>query len=104
MPVSSLPRDPLFAAVTRPAMKWGVTLEGLALGFMAAAMIMIGTGNPFTLLLYLPVHAVMYLVCLRDPRAFRLAYLWLETCGRSIGTRHWGAATFTPLTNARKRR
>jgi type IV secretion system protein VirB3 len=46
----------------------------------------------------------MYLVCLRDPRAFRLAYLWLETNGRSIGTRHWGSATFTPLPNTRNKR
>lgn len=97
-------RDPLFVALTRPAMKWGVTLEGLVLGGMAAAMIMIGTGNPFTLLLYAPVHAVMYLMCLRDPRTFKLMMLWLNTNGKSIGTRYWGAATFSPAVNTRKQK
>lgn len=101
MPVGT---DPLFVAATRPAMKWGVTLDGLILGVGIVGIVMIGTGNPLTLLLYIPVHGVMYLLCLRDPRTFRLIFLWVGTKMKSLGWRHWGAATATPLVNTRARR
>ena len=94
-------RDPLFIGPTRPAMKWGVTIDGIIIGFAMAAIVMIGTGNPFTLLLYLPVHGVLYLLCLRDPRIIRLLYLWVGTKMKSLGWRYWGAATACPLVNTR---
>ncbi len=93
--------DPLFVAATRPAMKWGVTLEGIILGGGLVGIAMIATGNPFTLLLYLPIHGVMYLLCLRDPRTFRLMLLWSITKAKSLGWRHWGASTASPLINTR---
>ncbi|EGR2205549.1 MULTISPECIES: type IV secretion system protein VirB3 [Vibrionaceae] len=93
--------DPLFVAATRPAMKWGVTLDGIIIGGGLVGIAMIGTGNPFTLLLYLPIHGVMYLLCLRDPRTFRLILLWVGTKMKSLGWRHWGASTATPLVNTR---
>ena len=68
-------QDPLFVAVTRPAMKWGVTLDGIIIAAGLVAVLMIATKNPFILLLYLPIHAVMYGFCLRDPRIFRLQHL-----------------------------
>ncbi|GGO83791.1 hypothetical protein GCM10011348_28400 [Marinobacterium nitratireducens] len=96
--------DPLFVAATRPAMKWGVTLDGMIVGGGLAAIIMIGTGNPFTLLLYLPYHGAMYLACQRDPRVVRLFYLRAVTKWKSLGLRYWGAATASPLINTRASR
>ena len=95
-------QDPLFVAVTRPAMKWGVTLDGIIIAAALVAVIMIATKNPLTLLLYLPAHALMYALCLRDPRIFRLLSLWLNTKAKSLGWRHYGAATASPLVNTRK--
>ncbi|MBM7074259.1 VirB3 family type IV secretion system protein [Shewanella sp. 202IG2-18] len=97
-------QDPLFVAVTRPAMKWGVTLDGMIIAGALVAVVMIATKNPFSLLLYLPVHALMYGLCLRDPRIFRLLYLWLNTKAKSLGWRYFGAATASPLVNSRKHR
>ncbi|RYV04106.1 hypothetical protein SOPP22_01510 [Shewanella sp. OPT22] len=94
-------QDPLFVAVTRPAMKWGVTLNGIIIAAAFVAVMMIATKNPFTLLLYLPIHAVMYGLCLRDPRIFRLQHLWFITKARSLGWRHFGAATACPDINTR---
>jgi type IV secretion system protein VirB3 len=85
-------------------MKWGVPIEGIILGGAMAAIVMIATGNPFTLLSYLPIHGALYLVCLREPRAIRLLLLWMNTKARSLGWRHWGAATATPLRNTRANR
>jgi type IV secretion system protein VirB3 len=96
--------DRLFIGPTRPAMKWGVTIDGIIVGFALAAIVMIGTGNPFSLLLYLPIHGTLYLLCLRDPRIVRLLVLWVQTKLKSLGWRHWQAATACPLVNTRTRK
>ena len=95
--------DPLFVAVTRPAMKWGVTLDAIIATGALIAVLMIATKNPLTLLLYLPVHGVMYLMCLRDPRLMRLLLLWLKTKAKSLAWRQFGGATACPYRNTRSR-
>lgn len=97
-------RDPLFMAMTRPAMKWGVTLEGIVVAGFFSAIAMIATNNPFFLLLYFPLHLVMYGLCLKDPRIFRLLYIWTQTKAKSLGWRYWGIATATPFYNTRHKK
>ncbi|MBM7070724.1 VirB3 family type IV secretion system protein [Shewanella sp. 202IG2-18] len=94
-------QDPLIVAMTRPAMKWGVTLDGLIVGAGIVAVLMIATKSPFTLLLYLPIHALMYGLCLRDPRIFRLLYLWLNTKAKSVCWRYFNTASASPYLNTR---
>ncbi|MCL1078404.1 hypothetical protein D5R81_11370 [Parashewanella spongiae] len=94
-------QDPLFVAATRPAMKWGVTLDGIIVAGGLVAMVMIATKNPLILLLYIPAHIGMYSLCLRDPRQFRLIQLWLSTKAKSLGWRHFGVATASPFANTR---
>ena len=96
--------DLLVVAATRPAAKWGVALDGIVLAGTLVGMVMVATGNPATLLLYLPLHGIMYLICLKDPRAFRLLLLWTKTNGRSMTRRWWGAATATPFCETRGQR
>ena len=91
--------DPLVVAVTRPAMRWGVTLEGIILSGGLVGILMIATGNPIVLLVYVPLHGAMYLACLKDPQIFRFFFLWLKTKAKSLGWRHWGASTSTPFIN-----
>jgi len=91
--------DPVFVAMTRPAMKWGVTLEGIIVAGFFAAIGMIATNNPFFLLLYLPLHMLMYSLCLKDPRMFRLMLIWSKTKAKSLGWRYWGASTAAPCRN-----
>ena len=95
--------DPLFVAVTRPAMKWGVTLDGIIITSALITVLMIATKNPLTLLLYLPIHGLMYVLCLRDPRLFRLILLWLNTKAKSIAWHQFGAATASPYRNTRRK-
>ena len=95
--------NPVFIAMTRPAMKWGVTLEGMIVAGFFSAMGMIATNNPFFLLLYIPLHMVIYGLCLKDPRIFRLMLIWSKTKAKSLGWRYWGVSTATPLRNTRCR-
>jgi type IV secretion system protein VirB3 len=97
-------RDPLFTIMTRPAMKWGVTLEGIVIAGFFSAIGMIATNNPFFLLLYIPLHIVMYGLCLKDPRIFRLLFVWTQTKAKSLGWRYWGIATATPLINTKHKK
>jgi type IV secretion system protein VirB3 len=90
--------DVLFVGMTRPATKWGVPYTALVLEFMGVNIAFLAVGNPLYLLLALPVHGVMYLICAEDPGAFESVFLWLKTVGRSLNNRFWGSATFSPLT------
>jgi type IV secretion system protein VirB3 len=94
--------DPLFLGLTRPTMIWGISYEALIVCLMASAVIFLAVGNPFYMLVYIPMHGVCYLVCLRDPRTFRLIVLWLNTKGKCNSKSRWGnVSTATPFFNTR---
>ncbi|MCK8373816.1 VirB3 family type IV secretion system protein [Erwinia amylovora] len=97
-------KDILFAGATRPALPLGVTYEALILIISAVGIIFIGTKILWTLLLYFPLHGICYLICLKDPRFFRLLMLWTMTKARSINWRYWGAATAAPQQSTRSKR
>lgn len=98
----SIQADPLFAGVTRPTMIWGVSYEAMIVNFMFTSILFVGSGNPLLIMVALPIHGIAYLVCLKDPRAFRFFYLWIITKGRSITRTYWGASTATPFSNPRR--
>lgn len=97
-------KDSLIAAATRPAMKWGVTLDGMIIGGGLVGIIMIAFKDPVVLLLYIPIHVFMYFACLKDPRKFRFFLLRIITKWKSIGLRFWGASTASPMVNTRASR
>jgi len=95
-------RDPLFVGATRPTMRWGVTYEAMIICASFSAIVFLGTGSLLGLAMYVPLHAICYLVCLKDPRFFRLFFLWVQTKCKSVAWRYWGAATSSPRVNTRK--
>ncbi|MEJ1961790.1 MAG: VirB3 family type IV secretion system protein [Gammaproteobacteria bacterium] len=58
------------------------------------------TRNPLTFMVALPVHGLCVLACLRDPRFFDLAILWLRTrLVAYLGNfRWWACSSYSPLT------
>jgi len=91
--------DPLFVAVTRPPMRWGVTFSALLFNLVFTMEVFLLTKNLLTLLLAIPIHGLCALLCLRDPRIFDLALLWSRTRLPAYLTnyRHWQASSYTPL-------
>jgi len=71
--------DPLFVAVTRPPMRWGVTFSALLFNLVFTMEVFLFTKNLLTLSIALPIHGVCALLCLRDPRCFDLMLLWGRT-------------------------
>jgi type IV secretion system protein VirB3 len=92
--------DPLFVAVTRPPMRWGVTFSALLFNLVFTMEVFLLTKNLLTLLIAIPIHGVCALLCLRDARIFDLALLWGRTRLPAYVTnfRRWQASSYSPLT------
>ena len=96
---AGLTADPLFVAVTRPPMRWGVTFSALLFNLVFTMEVFLLTRNLLTLLLIIPIHGICALLCLRDPRIFDLILLWGRTRLASyVGTyRYWRASSYSTL-------
>lgn len=93
----ALTTDTLFVGPTRPTMVWGVTLPAFILNGMLSAMVFLAMNNVLYLGVCIPLHAVAYLICLNEPRAFELLYLWSITKGRNLNRRLWQSSSYSPL-------
>lgn len=91
--------DTLFVGPTRPTMRWGVTWQAFIINMMFTIECFIVTRNLLWLLAFVPIHLVLYCICLYDPRAFELIYLWGRTKAFAfVGNfYYWRAATYSPL-------
>lgn len=91
--------DPLFVAVTRPPMRWGVTFSALLLNLIFTMEAFLFTKNLLTLLIALPIHGVCSLLCARDARFFDLILLWGRTRLPAFlgNARLWHASSVSPL-------
>lgn len=95
-----LQADPLFVGLTRPPMLFGVTYSAMILNLVATVEVFILTRNLLWLLAFVPIHAVLWVVCLYEPRFFDLLQLWLRTRGLAWcrgSVRHWRASSYSPL-------
>lgn len=90
----------LIVGMTRPPMKWGVTYAGLLLNVMLTTETFILTKNLAWLLAFIPIHGILYLVCMYEPRFFELLRLWGMTRGMALLTgnvRFWKSNSYSPL-------
>lgn len=104
--------DPLFVAVTRPPMRWGVTFAALLFNLVFTMEVFLLTKNLLTLLIAIPIHGLCALLCLRDARFFDLLLLWgrtrLPAYARNFQV--WKASSYCalqidpPRTNGRRRK
>lgn len=91
--------DTLFVGPTRPTMRWGVTWQAFIINMIFTIECFVYTKNLLWLLAFFPIHLVLYCICLYDPRAFELLYLWGRTKAFTfVGNfYYWRAATYSPL-------
>ena len=92
--------DALFVGMTRPSMVWGVTYPAMMLNIVITTESFIVTKNLVWLLAFVPIHGLLYLVCLYEPRFFDLLQLWGRTRLPALlggNLRHWGASSYSPL-------
>ncbi|MBT2337116.1 VirB3 family type IV secretion system protein [Variovorax paradoxus] len=92
--------DPLFVGMTRPSMVWGVTYSAMMVNIVVTTESFIVTKNLVWLLAFVPVHGVLYLVCLYELRFFDLLQLWGRTRLPAMlggNLRYWRANSYSPL-------
>ena len=92
--------DTLFVGMTRPSMIAGVTYSAMMFNVVITMESFIVTKNLAWLLAFVPIHGVMYLVCLYEPRFFDLLQLWGRTRLPALvagNLRYWRANSYSPL-------
>ena len=96
---AGLTTDPLFVAVTRPPMRWGVTYSALLFNLVFTMEVFLLTKNLLTLLIAIPIHGICALFCLRDARFFDLILLWGRTRlpAYVCNFRFWKASSYSAL-------
>lgn len=89
--------DPLFVGATRPATIAGISYEAMVAIVLLVAVPYVLTSNFLILAAGIPAYSIAYLICRKDPRAFRLIFMWLATkaTGRNRGI--WRCTSQSPL-------
>jgi len=91
--------DTLFVGATRPPMRWGVTYAALIFNLVFTLELFLASRNLLALLLAIPIHGVLALLCVHDTRFFDLLLLWTRTrLPTLLGNGHyWKASSYSPL-------
>jgi len=95
--------DPLFVGLTRPTMIWGVAFEGVLVGVLFSAIFFLATGNPFYILVCIPIHAVFYAMSLKDPRIFELMALQAKAKARCANRKYWKVNSYSPFVSRKNK-
>ena len=67
-----LQADPLFTGLTRPPMALGVHYLFFVVNALGTMLVFINTKNFAAVGIFIPLHIIAYLVCLKEPRAIEL--------------------------------
>ena len=101
----TLVKNPLFLAVTRPALWAGIPIEAAVLLLITSASVLIQSNSPvYAGLVATFGYSISRLIVRHDVNAFRLLFLWGRT---KLGNRNrafWGGSSYTPLPLAGLRR
>lgn len=85
--------DTLYVAMTRPALRWGVPLEGVIINVAFTVMVTcVFIGRPPGFAIGFVIHFVLREMTRRDPHFFRRWYLWFQTKFRSETRGMWGGS------------
>ncbi len=91
--------DDLAVGLTRPSTKWGVAYPAFMLNMIVTTECFIWSRNLLWALVFIPIHGIFYLICLKDARSFELLYLWAQTKGRTVllTLGYWKSSSYSPL-------
>lgn len=87
---------PLVIGLTRPRMMWGVPI-GLFVGeLMLVVMIFLNTKNLGAFLLFLPFHAISFMMTVRDPHMATIFRVRIAKCPLTRNRHFWGGNSYQP--------
>lgn len=88
--------DPLFLALTRPSTLWGVTYSFFIINLMVTSLLFLTTKNLLMLFVFIPAHAIGYLMCLKDIRYFEIFFGKVTKTPRVRNFKYWKSNTYSP--------
>ena len=94
-PAESLQINPLFGALTRPAMTMGVTLEYHGLNLIVSVCTFIALNNLFYAAIFLPLHLIGVAICQLEPRFFTIAAACIQLPAMPNQVL-WGVRSYEP--------
>ena len=86
-----LQSDQLFLGLTRPAQVLGVHYLIFLINFMGCTLIFINLSQnkiPVTIMVFVTLHLLAYLVCLREPRMVELVMVRYGKCNKCRNRQH----------------
>ena len=96
MNMDTLTINPLFGALTRPAMVGGVTFEYHMLNMMASMCVFIGL-SPLYGLIFIPLHVFGWAVCWYDIHFFKLCAKRFSELPQVRNTSIWRVRAYEPF-------
>ncbi|MBB71498.1 MAG: hypothetical protein CMF50_03785 [Legionellales bacterium] len=81
--------SPVFIALTRPPVIFGVTLEALCVNVVVCLLLFILAGSPLYLLLFPPLHSIGWLACRYDCHCFQMLAKRYLVCGLTPNRHFW---------------
>jgi type IV secretion system protein VirB3 len=94
--MTRLAQDPIFAALTRPQMVFGVTYDYAVFNLIVTVEIFLITKSFWALAAAALVHAFGYVACVREPRFFELWIMKVSRCPRVKNYRYWRCNSYSP--------
>jgi type IV secretion system protein VirB3 len=88
--------DPLFLGMTRPALAWGVPFGAVVANATFTTLAFLASADLRAFALAVPMHALLYLVCLRDPRILELLWVRARQTPPVPNAAFWGAQSYRP--------
>ena len=94
--MAQLERDAVFTALTRPQMFAGVSYSFFVLNLVITTDLFLITKSFWTILAALLIHALGYVVSLREPRFLDLWIIRASRCPRVKNYAFWRCNSYTP--------
>ncbi|WQO31206.1 type IV secretion system protein VirB3 (plasmid) [Microvirga lotononidis] len=88
--------DPLVGGLTRPPMMLGIPYVLFVLEFCLVVLIFINSKNLLMFLLVIPVHAIAYILTVRDARFMDIVLVRFGRCPFTRNRRFWGGDSYSP--------
>lgn len=85
--------SPLFLALTKPPMIMGVEHDFFIIAFFVVICVFIMSGNLLSLLAFIPLHAVGWLLTYIDPNIFKLLSVQAGL-GMTRNKQFWGCESY----------
>jgi type IV secretion system protein VirB3 len=87
---------PLVLPLTRPTLTLGIPRGAFVFELVLVAMIFLNLRSPLAWLIFAPIHAVFYVVTIRDPYYLSILMTKMRKCARSQNKGFWGGNSYAP--------